>query len=139
MKESRIIAALEPVMGAHRLVLSKKAARDENNQRQLTRLYETRGALKHDDRVDVLAAAVSHFEDTLGIDIDHQIALNDEKEFKELVATWEDDERRAPMLLGNRATGAQRVKTLTPKEVSKTIFGQSRNAKPSNWSRPSSW
>jgi hypothetical protein len=139
MKESRIIAALEPVMGAHRLVLSKKAARNEDNQRQLTRLYETRGALKHDDRVDVLAAAVSHFEDTLGIDIDHQIALNDAKEYKELVATWEDDERRAPMLLGNRATGAQRVKTLTPSQVSKTIFGQTRNAKPSNWTRPSSW
>ena len=125
-------------MGAHRLVMSRKAARDETNQKQITRLYETRGALKHDDRVDVLSAAVAHFEDTLGIDIDHQIALNDEKAYNAMVAEWEDDERRAPMILGNRSSGAARVKTLTPREVSNTVFGQ-RNAKPGNWSRPSSW
>ncbi len=125
-------------MGAHRLVFSKKAARDEKNQKQITRLYDTRGALKHDDRVDVLSAAVAYYEETLGIDVDRQIAINEEQEFNEMVESWEDDERRAGMILGQRTSGATRVKTLTPREVSKTIFGQA-NVKHRNRSRPSGW
>lgn len=138
MKEQRIISTLEPVMGAHRLVFSKKAARDETNQKQITRLYDTRGALKHDDRVDVLAAAVSYYEETLGIDVDRQISINEEREFNEMVQTWEDDDRRANMILGHRTSGATRVKTLTPREVAKTIFGQV-NAKHRNRNRPPGW
>ena len=127
MKEQRIISTLEPVMGSHRLVFDNKVARDEKNQKQITRIYDRRGALPHDDRVDVLAAAVSYFEETLGIDVDRQIAVNEEQEYNNLVAEWEDDERRAPLILGNRASGAVKVKTLSERETAKTIFGD-RNA-----------
>ncbi len=128
MKENRIIAALEPVMGSHRLVFNKRAIRQEETQRQISKIYNTRGALKHDDRVDVLAAAVGFFEDSLGIDVDSQVERYREQEFNEMVSTWEDDERRAGLILGDRMSGAARVKTLNPRDTAKTVFGQ-RNAK----------
>lgn len=127
MKESRIISTLEPVMAQHRLVMAKKAIRQEENQRQITRLYETRGALKHDDRVDVLAATVQYFEDTLGVDVDDVIARNEHERHMEEIKTWEDDKRRALHLIGDRVSGGTRVKTLSSKEVAKTIFGQRKS------------
>lgn len=127
MKEQRIISTLEPVMGSHRLVMSKRAARDEKNQKQITRIYDQRGALPHDDRVDVLSAAVSYFEETLGIDVDVQMAINEEENYNAMVREWEDDSRRAPAILGERFSGAGRVRTLKEREVAKTIFGD-RNA-----------
>ena len=85
MKETRIINTLEPVMGSHRLVFNKRAIKSEENQKQITRLYDTRGALKHDDRVDVLSAAVAYFEDTLGIDVDKKLAQWEEEEWNNMV------------------------------------------------------
>lgn len=127
MKESRIISTLEPVMAQHRLVMAKKAIRQEENQRQITRLYERRGALKHDDRVDVLAATVQYFEDTLGVDVDDVIARNEHERHMEVIKSWEDDKRRAMHLIGDRVSGATRVKTLSNHEVAKTIFGQRKS------------
>jgi predicted phage terminase large subunit-like protein len=127
MKETRIIKTLEPVMSQHRLVFSKRAIRQENTQKQLTRLTETRGSLKHDDRVDVLAASVNYFEDTLGVDVDDIIATNAEKEQQEIVDSWLDDKRRADLLLGPRLSGANRVKTLNPIETHNTVFKQRKS------------
>lgn len=127
MKESRIISTLEPVMAQHRLVMAKKAIRQEENQRQITRLYDRRGALKHDDRVDVLAATVQYFEDTLGVDVDDVIARNEHERHMEVIKSWEDDKRRAMHLIGDRVSGATRVKTLSNHEVAKTIFGQRKS------------
>lgn len=124
MKESRIINTLEPVMSQHRLCMSKKCIRQEETQRQITRLYERRGALKHDDRVDVLAATVGYFEDTLGIDVDEVIAQNEHEAQMHIIESWEDDKRRAGLLLGDRISGASRIKTLNPTQVNRTIFSQ---------------
>tara|TARA_R100000951_G_scaffold45132_2_gene38478 strand:+ start:524 stop:2248 length:1725 start_codon:yes stop_codon:yes gene_type:complete len=124
MKESRIINTLEPVMSQHRLCMSKKCIRQEETQRQITRLYERRGALKHDDRVDVLAATVGYFENTLGIDVDEVIAQNEHDAQMQIIASWEDDKRRAGLLLGDRISGASRIKTLNPAQVNRTIFSQ---------------
>jgi hypothetical protein len=124
MKEARIIKTLEPVMSQHRLCISKKAIRQEKNQRQISRLYERRGALKHDDRVDVLAASVEYFEDTLGIDVDEAIAKNEYENRMAEIAEWENDKRRAEFLLGDRISGATRLKTLNPHESRKSIFNQ---------------
>ena len=128
MKESRIINTLEPVMSQHRLVMSKKAIRQEENQKQLTRIYERRGALKHDDRVDVLAATVQYFEDTLGIDVDDVVAKNEHEKAMEEIKTWEDDARRAFHILQDRTSGAVRVKTLSPQQTARTIFGQRKGS-----------
>lgn len=76
MKEERIVRSLEPVMRQHRLVVDLEVLREdlrtpETTHRglfQLTHMSAVRGALKHDDKVDVLAMAVSHWADYLNAD-----------------------------------------------------------------------
>jgi hypothetical protein len=104
-KEARMIEALEPVMSSHRLVFDRRAISQEQTQKQITRLFDKRGALPHDDRVDVLSAAVSHWEDLLATDVDQVIALNKEQERQEIVKTWMNDDRRMG-LWANKVSGA---------------------------------
>lgn len=108
-KEARMISVLEPIMASHRLCFNTKAIKQEETQKQITRLHEGRGALKHDDRVDVLSAAVSYWEDNLGVNIDNVIAKNKEKEQMDVIKDWMDDKRRARSILQGRASGALRV------------------------------
>lgn len=93
-KEARMLASLEPVMAQHRLVFSKKAICQEENQKQITRLHDKRGALKHDDRVDALSAAVAFWEDSLSLDVDRVIAKREAKERVAQTKQWLDDDRR---------------------------------------------
>ena len=84
--------------------------------------------MKHDDRVDVLSAAVSYYEDTLGIDVDEKLAQWEEEEWERLVDTWEDDERRASLILGDKMSGATRLREVNGKPWrgsprSNNIFG----------------
>ncbi|AKM11527.1 hypothetical protein AB433_04270 [Croceicoccus naphthovorans] len=85
-KEVRIINNLLPVLKSHRLVMDTEAAREdiESARRmrtkgstvglersglyQLTHLHHARGALRHDDRVDVLSNAISYWQDYLNLD-----------------------------------------------------------------------
>ncbi len=75
-KEVRIADTIEPVLGAHRLVVLQSAvtkdyqsARNQDGQHdvkyslfyQMTRLTRDRGALAHDDRLDALAIGVAYF------------------------------------------------------------------------------
>jgi len=104
-KEERIIRTLEPIMSQHRLVFDKKAIKDETNQRQITRITEKRGSLKHDDRVDILASAVHHWESALAISPDQQIIKNQQKETKETIKDWLSN-KRVLGLLGDKVSGA---------------------------------
>ena len=87
-KERRIIAALEPVLNQHRLIVSRSViegdakGRDEDviERRlayqlfhQLTHLTVDRGCLAHDDRLDALAGAVQYWNESLAIDEDFAI------------------------------------------------------------------
>lgn len=78
-KEARIIDKLEPIMNQHRLVLDtacalSNATVDTSGSAvncglyQLTHLTRERGALKHDDRADVLAEAVGYWVERLDMD-----------------------------------------------------------------------
>lgn len=74
-KELRIIGALEPVMKQHRLVIDQSVLREDLKQPaahsglfQITHMQATRGALKHDDMADVLAAGVAHWVEYLNAD-----------------------------------------------------------------------
>lgn len=80
-KEKRIIDTLEPVMNRHRLVMDidvikndiKEALATEDSLKysllyQLTHITRERGALKHDDRVDVLAMAVAYWVEAMARD-----------------------------------------------------------------------
>jgi len=108
-KESRMISMLEPIMASHRLCFNTKAIKEEETQKQITRLHEGRGALKHDDRVDVLSAAVAYWEDNLGVNIDNVIAKNKEKEQMDVIKDWMNDKRRARSILQGRTSGALRI------------------------------
>lgn len=82
-KEVRIIDTLEPVMNQHRLIVDPSVIqRDYESVQslpaekqaqymlvyQLTRITKERGALRHDDRLDALALAVSYWSDRMGLD-----------------------------------------------------------------------
>lgn len=81
MKEKRIIDTLEPVMNQHRLIVSEEVIRkdrEEPNPKfqlfyQMTRITKDRGALNHDDRLDVLAIAVGHWMGRLARDQQHLV------------------------------------------------------------------
>lgn len=68
-KEKRICDKLEPALASHRVVIDREAARANSvatedtkveylGLRQLAFMTRDRGALRHDDRVDILAEAV---------------------------------------------------------------------------------
>ena len=89
-KEKRIIDTLEPVMNQHRLVIDPKVIlKDYQSVQsmpadvgskymltyQMTRITKQRGALAHDDRLDVLAMAVQYWVDAMAADADTEIAF----------------------------------------------------------------
>jgi hypothetical protein len=83
-KELRIIETLEPVMNQHRLIIDPSVIDADYKLAmtryspdiapqymlfyQMARISKSRGALKHDDRLDALAMAVKYFQDRLGLD-----------------------------------------------------------------------
>ena len=82
-KERRIADVLEPVLGAHALILDEQVARKDYETRgdlpfeerlrrmgiyQMTRLTRQKGALVHDDKLDALSMAVAAHQDALKID-----------------------------------------------------------------------
>lgn len=93
-KEARIIDTLEPVLNQHRLVVDRglilrdlKLIESENTRPyslfyQMTRITRERGALRHDDRLDALAGAVSHWTESMGRDPHdaHRTYLEDQAE-----------------------------------------------------------
>lgn len=93
MKERRIVGALEPVMKQHRLVIDREVLkldlavpdRIKSGVFQMTHITAQRGALKHDDRIDVLALAVDYWKQHMAIDAaqaeaDHRKKLDREFE-----------------------------------------------------------
>ena len=100
-KERRILDTLEPVMAQHRLVFDTSVLKDKENQIQITRMQDKRGALKHDDRVDILASAVKQWSDMLTIDPDSLIESNKVKQHAEAVKDWLGN-KRMMVLMGDR-------------------------------------
>lgn len=83
MKEQRIADTLEPLLGAHRLIISEEVirgdhqtARDVDGKHdvkyslfyQMTRLMRVKGALAHDDRLDALAIGADFLKETMLLD-----------------------------------------------------------------------
>jgi hypothetical protein len=92
-------------MAVHKLIFNTKAIKDPENQKQITRITDRRGSLKHDDRVDILASAVAYWQDSLSIDADSQIEKNKQEEYKQQLKEWMSN-KRALGLLGERISGA---------------------------------
>ena len=87
-KERRIIDTLYPILARHKLIVSPTVIKQEKSQidqrkmnseicyslfYQLTRITSDKGCLRHDDRVDVLALACSHWVNQLQIDAAHSM------------------------------------------------------------------
>ena len=99
-KERRICDTLEPVMNSHRLIIDRKVVeKDYDSTRslppekalryqliyQMSRITREKGALAHDDRLDVLSMAVGYWAEQMAQDVDKQIEnRKDEKLRKEL-------------------------------------------------------
>ena len=105
-KEDRIIDSLEPVLNQHRLVVdrsvidwdysSNKDCAPESRLLymlfyQMSRMCREKGAVKHDDRIDVLAMAVKYYTDALAISAYEQVKLREREEFQDMLETWNDD------------------------------------------------
>ena len=120
-KENRILSTLEPIMAQHRLVFDVGVIQDKENQIQITRLQNKRGALKHDDRVDVLSAAVSHWVNALAIDPDRELIHKQQEDYKNQIKDWMGN-KRALGILGNRISSAV---LLNGKDIPKARFGKS--------------
>jgi len=67
-KELRIIGHLKPALESHRVVLCPSVASDTDLQRQITRLTKSRGCLRHDDKLETLAAVVHDWLNELRLD-----------------------------------------------------------------------
>lgn len=93
-KENRIIDTLEPVMNQHKLVIDPKVIQKDYDSvqsmppdvgikymltYQMTRITKVRGALAHDDRLDVLAMAVQYWVDQMAADADTEIRSRKEE------------------------------------------------------------
>lgn len=87
-KERRICDTLEPVMNTHRLIIDRKVVeKDYDSTRhlppekalryqlmyQMSRVTRQKGALAHDDRLDVLAMAVAYWSEQMAQDADDQM------------------------------------------------------------------
>lgn len=77
-KEKRIIDVLEPVMNRHKLVIDRSCVVEDLKKvsdrltfslfYQMTRITRERGALKHDDLIDVLSMAVAYWVESMSRD-----------------------------------------------------------------------
>lgn len=103
-KELRIIQTLEPVMSMHRLVMNRKAIKDQVNQMQLTRLHAGRGALKHDDRVDVLSSAVEFYKSHMATDTEKASEDIKRKEWEKRIKDWANNFRASDYVPNSGAT-----------------------------------
>lgn len=116
-KEKRIIDTLEPIMNQHRLVVDPKVIQKDYDSvqnmppekgikymmtYQLTRITKQRGALAHDDRLDVLAMACQYWVDQMAADADNQIQVR-----KDELLEQELDKFMGHLNMGQRETMQQ--------------------------------
>jgi hypothetical protein len=99
-KERRIIDLLEPVMNRHKLIVHEEAIKQDLEKAdgrqvyslfyQMTRITKDRGALKHDDLVDVLAIAVAYWVEALGKDEEQSVENYKAKELDNMLQEFMD-------------------------------------------------
>ena len=75
-------------------------------------MFDKKGALAHDDRVDALSSAVAYWESSLSVDVDRVIAKRHLEEKDKVVKDWVSDDRRMG-LFSDRLQNAM-IKKRTP-------------------------
>lgn len=104
-KEVRIIDTLEPVMNLHRLVVDEAVAKDETFMYQLTHITRERGSLTHEDRLDAVAGAVSHYQRHMAIDMNKAAQQVRESELDAMIEDFLDCAENGSMRYGRTITG----------------------------------
>jgi hypothetical protein len=98
-KEKRICDTLEPVMNAHRLVVDRTLvsedykSTDTNEKRgfyQMSRLTREKGALRFDDRIDVLAMLVKYWVTSMERDTGSAQADAEDEAMRRSLVDFED-------------------------------------------------
>jgi Holliday junction resolvasome RuvABC endonuclease subunit len=122
-KERRIIDTLEPVISRHKLIVDRQVIEDDYRTAQkyeadnkftktliyqMTRINYDRGALKHDDRLDALAIAVSYWVENMAQDEDRGIASEREAALDAELARFMDNASGRKEGANNNV-GAQRL------------------------------
>jgi hypothetical protein len=122
-KETRIINLLRPALQSHRIVLDTTVAKEDvamtrieggaeySGLYQLTHLTDARGALRHDDRVDVLAHALAYWAQHMAADAKEAEKAAEEKltrEFERLLWNTSVTGRALPKGRITRRRGAGR-------------------------------
>ena len=145
MKEARILGNLEPVIKNHRLVLDTNAVQDDlrlatksgskvgkfallefSGLYQITHLANQRGALRKDDRADVLSNLVSYFNELMALDgqkavVDEQRKANEE--FARLVvATQLNGPKFVPEPRGKPRGASRATGRASPKAVKRAAI-----------------
>ena len=102
-KERRIIETLEPLMNQHKIIISPDLIdKDYSSTRhlppekapqyrlfhQLTRVTTARGALAHDDRLEVLSMAANYWVESVGQDVDRRMQEDKNQKLQEELDTF---------------------------------------------------
>lgn len=121
-KEKRIIDTLEPLMNQHRLVFDYTALRQDvefglsdpksiyySLLYQMTHITQERGALVHDDRLDVLALGVQYWNDygILKQNSDHALGIYNKKKVEDEL------KRRANVFRSNQLGNKKNARVAT--------------------------
>ena len=93
-------------MSLHRIVMDKKVLRDKENQIQISRIHRGRGALAHDDRIDVLASTVSFYKDHMTLSTDSSFEKIKKEIWEKTVKDWQHNFRASDYV---KCSGATRV------------------------------
>jgi hypothetical protein len=156
MKESRIIGHLQPVLQNHRLVVDRAVIEADlleikghsSNKKfgkfayleysglyQLTHMANQRGALRKDDRIDVLANAVAYWLDYMALDsskAEAEEAHKDAVEFAKLVMATQINNRGqfVPEPQGRpRGAGRATSRNASPRTIRRAL----RTARSGTW------
>lgn len=121
-KEERIIQTLEPLLNQHKLIIDPKVLEwdyasnpDSPPERrleymlmyQMSRMCREKGAVKHDDRVDVLAQGCQYFVDAVAQSAHQAQAMRKNEEWNAMLSAFENHPHLATdaLVLGHSFKG----------------------------------
>ena len=90
-KEMRIIGALEPATSGHRVIVDPSVARNEDFQKQYTRITHQRNSLPHEDELESVANCIQEWRESLQQDPEKAAERSREKLLEEKLREHYED------------------------------------------------
>ena len=91
-KETRILQTLRPVLEKHRIIVNRQVVISDylDGQKpgksskqaiyQMSRMSDEKGAIRHDDRIDVLSLGAAYFQNMMAMEAGDAVARSEKKE-----------------------------------------------------------